>query len=509
MHRRDFLRTSALAATSLMATPWLRSAPARRGSGPNVLMIAVDDLRCELGCYGAAHMVTPHFDRLAASGTLFNRAYCQVAVCNPSRASLMSGLRPDTLQCHDLNTDMRVRLQDLVTLPQHFIGHGYAAQGLGKIYHLGHGRSDDPASWNRPNLANRWRRDLYALESNRALNRQNQAASSGRATPELAAAGQYRNGPSWEIADVPDDAYTDGAIANAAVDLLGSYGRDPFFLAVGFHKPHLPFNAPKKYWDLYDPKDIDLPPQSDWPEGMPTVAGANWGELRVYEGIPFQGGLDRDQAIRLIHGYRACVSYIDAQLGKLLDALDANGLADETIVALWGDHGFKLGDYGSWCKHTNFEIDTRAPLIIRAPGMPAGGVCHGLVEFIDLYPTLTELANLPLRPELEGASLAPQLQNPAALSRSFALSQFPRGAQRMGYSLRTDSHRFTRWQNVDTRQLLGAELYDHRSDPGETRNLLADRPANDPELAAWNARLDQTWREAHRPSYDISVSPAA
>ncbi len=436
----------------------------------NVLFIAVDDLRPELGCYGKDDIHSPNIDRLAREGLLFERAYCQQAVCSPSRTSLLTGLRPDATQVYDLQTHFRQTVPNVVTLPQHFKQNGYYAEWWGKIYHAA--LLDSP-SWTtqgkRYEPESNWR--AYVLEESNRLAAQNKGG-----------------GPPYESAAVADNAYPDGKIAESAIQALHRLKDKPFFLAVGFYKPHLPFNAPQRYWDMYDPAAIPLPEMTSPPQGAPDVALTNWGELRAYSLIPAQGGLDEAMTRKLIHGYRACVSYTDAQVGKLLDALDRLDLRKNTIVILWGDHGWKLGDYGDWCKHTNFEIDTRVPMIISVPGMQAKGKkSPALVEFVDIYPTLSELAGLPLPDHLQGKSFVSLLDDPEKEWKEAALSQYPRqNGEVMGYSMRTDTYRFTRWQRQDkTRQVVAIELYKHEDDPLVQNNL-----ARLPEYAATVQKLD-------------------
>lgn len=485
----------------------LLAGPAAAAPRPNLLFIAVDDLRPELGCYGREHIKSPHIDRLAARGMVFNRAYCQQAVCSPTRSSLMTGLRPDTTKVWDLFTHFRAALPEVVTLGQHFKNHGYFVQGMGKIYH---GTLDDPATWSVP-----WQTPKappYALPENIILNqRQYEAepdeAPATRTGPANAAssvgpAASRRNsrGPAFEAADVPDDTFQDGKVAALAVSALRDLSRreEPFFLAVGFIRPHLPFVAPKKYWDLYDPAKIELAPNPFRPQGAPEYAVLPGSEMRAYHGIP-AGSMPPDLARRLIHGYYAAVSYTDAQVGRLLDELDRLGLRENTIVILWGDHGWKLGEHDAWCKHGNTENDTNAPLILALPGMKAAGArTDALVELVDVYPTLAELAGLPPPAQpLEGLSFAPLLADPGRPWKTAAFSQFPRNAGQtgagdmMGYTMRTERHRLTVWVARDNHDQINAvELYDHRTDPLENTNLAAE-PAN----AELVDRLISQWRK--------------
>ena len=457
----------------------------------NVLFIAVDDLRPELGCYGQEYIHSPNIDRLAQSGFVFERAYCQQAVCSPSRTSLMTGLRPDATGVYDLQTHFRDTVPNVVTLAQHFMQNGYHAEFWGKIYHAAildslswsvEGGNQDrriEPQWPQEN----WR--AYVLERSNAVADQR----------------ENRGGPPYERAVVPDTAYPDGVVAQRAVETLRELSQQdqPFFLGVGFYKPHLPFNAPQRYWDLYDSTAIELPRFSSPPAGTPTVAPTDWEELRAYAFVPPETDVDEAMTRRLIHGYRACVSYTDAQVGKVLDELDRLGLRERTIVVLWGDHGWKLGDYGDWCKHTNFEIDTRAPLIVSAPDMTHPGQrSDALVEFVDIYPSLCELAGLPLPDHLQGDSFVPLLNDPRQAGKDAALSQFPRQDERvMGYSMRTDRYRYTRWEERDTQETIGQELYDHQDSVLVSQNL-AVRPEYTDLVQEMDSLLDVRWQASLR-----------
>lgn len=442
---------------------------------PNILFLAVDDLRPELGCYGVDAIRTPNIDRIARQGVTFERAYCQQAVCSPSRTSLLTGARPDTTRVWDLVTHFRDAMPDVVTLPQHFRQNGYFVQGMGKIFHPGY---DDERSWSTP-----WqtpKAPTYALKQTAVQNDEDRP--------------KQKDGPPFESADVPDNFYKDGMVADLAVSTLrGLKARSsPFFLAVGFAKPHLPFVSPKRYWDLYDPAQIRLAPNPYRPKDAPEFALTNSNELRNYIGMPAKGPIPEDVARRLKHGYYAAVSYTDAQIGKVLDELDRQRLRQNTIIVLWGDHGWKLGEHGEWCKHSNVENDTNAPLLLSAPGMKNAGVhSRALVEFVDIYPTLADLAGLPLPGHLEGTSFRPLLDDPKRTWKRAAFSQYPRGKQLMGYSMRTERYRFTVWVGRnDHSRIEAVELYDHQEDPQENTNV-AKAPAN-VELVA---RLMGQWRE--------------
>ena len=480
------------------------AADADRPSRPNVLFIAVDDLRPELGCYGRRHVKSPNVDRLAERGTVFLRAYCQQAVCGPSRASLLTGLRPDTTGVWGNSTHFRERVPDAVTLPEHFKNHGYHTQGMGKVFHRSFPQkaytyyssrdTRDPQSWSVPS----WfggPRYYYTPEGIAAARKDFERISGKRGAAPDEWVDYFTRGPATEAPDVPDDAPYDGQLAGRAVRALRELQQKsgPFFLAVGFIKPHLPFVAPKKYWDLYDPQQIELADNPVKPKGAPALAMHSFGELRYYSDMPKRDAVSDEEARRLIHGYYACVSYVDAQIGRVLDELDRLGLGDRTIICLWGDHGWHLGDHGLWCKHTNFENATRAPLIVCAPGAKAPGrKTEALVEFVDVYPTLAQLAGLPLPDDLDGTSFAPLLDHPDQPGKKAALSQFPRG-KAMGRSMRTDRYRFTLWQNRrGAGETLAVELYDHQNDPDENENL-AVRPEHAALVERLRAELEQHW----------------
>ncbi|MEX2141157.1 MAG: sulfatase [Pirellulales bacterium] len=447
---------------------------------PNVLLICVDDLKPIAGCYGGT-ATTPHLDRLAARGVLFEKAYCNQAVCAPSRNALLTGLRPQTVGIYDLGTNFRKARPDAVTLPQHFKRHGWRTEALGKIFHVGHGNHEDAASWSVPH----WRANViaYALPESRAkkgLTRE-EALFSNRP------AGNLPRGAAYESADVPDNSYPDGAMADEVMKrlaVLKAKPDEPFFLAVGFVKPHLPFCAPTKYWDLYNRNEFAVAEVRRPPEGAPRYAPTNWGELRQYRGIPESGPLSAELERTLIHGYHAAVSYMDAQLGRVLDALDENGLAKNTIIVLWGDHGWHLGDHGMWCKHTNYEQAARIPLIVVAPGTKAGARSADLVESVDLYPTLCEIAGLPSPKDLDGVSFVATLKQPDTRVKQAALHVYPRG-QRIGRGVRTVRHRLVEWKvpgaAAETAEL---ELYDYETDPAETKNLAAEQPETVAQLRA-------------------------
>lgn len=435
---------------------------------PNVLFIAVDDMRPELGCYGT-RAITPNIDQLAATGLRFDRAYCNQAVCGACRVSLMTGLYPEFTGERTYHvTDWRKRWSDIVTMNQHFKSNGYTTIGLGKIYHGSNGPGVDPKNWTEwVTVDGSAYGDPASLKSVRERN--------GR-----------RRGPATEAADVSDEVHFDGNRAKVGAARIHQLAQaeEPFFLAVGFTKPHLPFVAPKKYWDLYQRDSFGLPPNIGVPPGYPEYASnVNAGELRSYIDIPSEGtpaDFPSELNRRLIHGYHACVSYTDRNIGVLLDALRDSGADKNTIVVLWADHGWKLGDHSSWCKHTNFECDARVPLIIRHPGMEsARGETKALTELIDLYPTLCELCGLDRPAHLQGKSLLPVLEQPANPHREAAYSSYPHGRGRglsgvTGHSIRTDRYRYTEWWEEETDKPVTWIMTDIEADPGETTAMNDD-----------------------------------
>jgi iduronate 2-sulfatase len=484
------MKRLSLLALLLLASMVVSAGPTNR---LNVLFIAVDDLRPELGCYGNRLIKSPNIDSIASRGMVFNRAYCQQAVCSPSRTSLLTGLRPDTTKVYDLETHFRDTIPDVVTLPQHFIQNGYHAQGFGKIYH---GGFDDPKSWTVPH----WKssRSIYGPEGQKIydkLRKESQARKNAGANPKK----DKIKAVAYEAPDYAHNELPDGETADKAIEALRQLKDKPFFLAVGFVKPHLPFVAPKKYWDLYDEKDIQPAPNPFAPKDSPSYALTDWGELRAYYGMPRQGPLSEREARTLKHGYYACVSYMDAQVGRVLKELDNLGLREKTIVVLWGDHGWQLGEHGLWCKHTNFEVATRAPLLISVPGQKSAGKrSEALVEFVDIYPTLAELCGLEPPAGLEGTSFKPLIENPNRAWKKAVFSQYPRRAPNagpvMGYSMRTDRYRFTQWASAD-KSFVRYELYDHHTDPEENVNV-AGQPQYAKQVRELTALLEQGWRGA-------------
>lgn len=434
---------------------------------PNVLFIAIDDLRPELASYGAK-VKTPNIDQLAASGMKFNRAYCQQAVCGASRLSIMGGLYPTLTGEQTFHVDgWRKRHPELLTMNQHFGSQGYQTIGLGKIYHGTGGVGVDKENWQKWHLLNA---DHYALEENTT------ALKNALAAAKQSNSNDPPKGPSTEMADVPDDTYVDGKRARKAANLLKQLADEdkPFFLAVGFTKPHLPFVAPKKYWDLYKREDFSMPKNSGIPPGYPEYA-ANLPayELKKYSDINNRLPTEFPDQLNklLLHGYAACTSYADANVGTVLDALKKHGLADNTIVVLWGDHGWKLGDHSSWCKHTNFECDTRVPLLIRAPSSTPGET-NRLVELIDLYPTLCDLTGTDIPKHCQGKSFKPLISDPEKGHRSFAYSTYP-ARKDIGHSVRFGNFRYTEWHQPNGK-VKAKVLTNLKLDPGEVTNSIDD-----------------------------------
>ncbi|MBD3675022.1 MAG: sulfatase [Planctomycetaceae bacterium] len=422
-------------------------------TAPNVLFIAVDDLRPMLHCYGEEHMVTPNIDKLANSSTLFERAYCMVPTCGASRASMMSGVRPAYNRFVNYLTRVSEDSPDTKTINTHFKQNGYTTLSNGKIFH----HPDDQAhGWSKPAWRPKGVPTYRHPESLRIVEERKKIK------------GRRNRGPAYESADVDDEAYADGLVAKKTInDLrrLKTEGR-PFFLACGFFKPHLPFVAPKKYWDLYDFEKIQLPETYHVPENAPAVSIHNSGELRAYAGIPAKGPVGDLTARKLIHGYYACVSYTDAQIGRVLEELERLELADETIVVLWSDHGWNLGEHTLWCKHSCYETSMHIPLLIRVPGVTDGDRTDALVESIDLYPTLAELANLERPKHLAGRSLVPLLTEPQQTWKPFAIGRY-----RQGDTLRTVDYRYSEYTQPNGKT-LGRMLYDHRTDPEEDKNIV-------------------------------------
>ena len=457
---------------------------------PNVLMILVDDLKPTLGAYGDRYAKSPNIDRLAAKGMRFDLAYVNQAVCMASRYNLMLGSRSTSTGFYGFGTQFRATYPDALTLPQLFKRAGYRAESMGKVYHIGHGNHDDEASWSVPHHKDKVVEYVLHESNNGELTREEALFSnqSGKGRPR---------GAAWEAPDVKDEAYADGRVAKVAIDRLRRAAKrpeQPFFMVVGFARPHLPFTAPKKYWDMHDKSKLPMPEFVEIPKHGLAYAVKRHGEIAAYKPVPQDGKpFPEDLTRTLIHGYYASVSYMDTQVGRVINALEELKLEDNTIVVLWGDHGFHLGDHGSWTKHTNFEQATRIPLIVVAPGVTRPGTASKqLAETVDIYTTLADLAGLELpqtQQPLDGESLVPVLKNPQARLSDHAYHAYIRSG-RLGRAIRTQQYRMVEWRAVqqtkkgkrqsgktaDNKKAVEYELYDYKNDPLETVNLAGKQP---------------------------------
>lgn len=474
----------------------------KKSSNPkNVLFIAVDDLKPLLGCYGDKIAKTPTIDALAQRGCLFTNAYCQQAISGPTRASLLTGVSPDQTKVWDLKTQLRDQCPNIVTLPQYFKKYNYDVVGYGKIYDPRTvDKGYDSVSWSKPYVIGipflnaAYGKPLMSHYQSPILkekfeNIYKEAKTKGLKGYKAKRYAYKQIKMSTECIAIPDDAYLDGAIAKGAVDYLENYkGNKPFFLAVGFKKPHLPFCAPKKYWDLYKREEMPLAVYRKRSKNGPSIAYHKSGELRNYSDIPSLISfndvnnlvLPDEKARELIHGYYACVSYMDAQLAKVIKVLKEKGLDKNTIIVFWGDHGWHLGDHGLWNKHSNFEQATHVPMLIVDPSSKKRRVSHP-VAFLDIYPTLCRMTGLPVASYLEGQDLSSIVfgDTKATNLSPYVVSQYPRG-KRMGYSIRTQQYRYTVWVNWKNKKTIpndvfAEELYDYKNDPNETINIVKDR----------------------------------
>lgn len=454
--RRDFLSTSLKAGAAAFATALLPRFHVDAAGQYNVLFIMVDDLRPMLGCYGHSEMHTPNIDRLAERGTLFNRAYCQYPLCSPSRTSMITGLRPETTDVLNNSDDFRQKLPDVVTLPQHFKTFGYHTQSVGRVAHLPR-LQDDENSWSAPSWRPTW--IPFDIETT----------------------------PSWQALDVGDDELRDGKTARRAVQVLEQIKQQQFFLTVGFYKPHLPLKAPRKYFELYDPQDFDLPASNMPPIDAPERALNNWNSIRRYQDLPAgTEPLSDEKTLELTRAYAAATSYIDAQIGRVLAQLDVLGLTEKTVIVFCGDHGHHLGEHGIWGKQTLFEVSLRSPLIVSVPGQQAAET-NALSELVDIYPTLCGACQLPMPPQLEGLNLMPIIEQPTRPWKTSAFSQFGQGN-----SMRTEQYRYTEWGKNGH---LGLELYDYYTDPYETVNI-ANLPENKELVEQLSEKLHAGWQGA-------------
>lgn len=470
-----------LALLGFTATDVARAASAR----PNVLLILVDDLKPALGCYGDRLAKTPYLDRLAARGMRFDLAYCNQAVCAPSRFTLMLGAHSTSTGLYGLGSRLRARLPDAVTLPQHFAKHGgYRTESIGKVFHIGHGNEGDPASFSVPHFKDKIIEYLDPQSTDGGQLTREEALFTNQRLDEIPT---LPRGAAFESPNAKDDDYADGRVANETITRLQAAHKrrqdedTPFFIAAGFARPHLPFCAPRKYWDMHDPEALPMPHSSEHPAQSPKVAHKRGGEIVAYKPVPEDRNalMPLELQRQLIHGYYACTSYVDAQIGRVLAELDRLDLAKNTIVVLWGDHGFHLGDHGIWTKHTNYEQANRIPLIIAAPGIAqAGSSTRQLAESVDIYPTLAALAGLPAPSgpqSMDGVSLVPVVRDPAVRVRDHAYHAYPNA--KLGRAIRTEQYRLVEWKLPgapgETAEL---ELYDYEIDPGESRNIASEQP---------------------------------
>ncbi len=464
--RRDWMTTAAMSAAAAALPQSVLCATQK----PNVLFIPVDDLRPQLSCYGKPNIHSPNIDRLADEGVLFERTYCNVPVCGASRASLLTGVRPTRERFVGYNTKVHDDLPGALTLPQYFKQNGYHTIANGKVYHH---RSDDSKGWSEE----AWRPSWRAPDNWRNY-----------VTPEnikISSESDDDRGPAYEAADVDDSAYYDGMMTDKTLKDMRrlAKGNSPFFIAAGYLKPHLPFNAPQKYWDLYKRDEIDMAKNSTPPVNAPDAAIHQFGELRNYYGIPKKGRLPDDLALTLVHGYYACVSYIDALIGRLLDELDALGVRDNTIVILWGDHGWNLREHGLWCKHCNFHTSLHAPMIVSAPGFEGGARTPALTEFVDIFPSLCELSGLAVPAHLHGKSFVPLMRDPSQPWKDVIYSRYFNGE-----SVRTDRYLYTEW--LKDGKPYARMLYDHVTDPDENVNI-AGKPENQQRVKRLSRRLEE------------------
>ncbi|PAW87978.1 MAG: iduronate-2-sulfatase [Pedosphaera sp. Tous-C6FEB] len=444
---------------------------------PNVLFIAVDDMSNSLGCYGHPLVKSPNIDRLARSGVRFDRAYCQFPLCSPSRTSMMTGLRPDTTQVYDLQKHFRAVLPDVVTMPQMFMKHGYFAARVGKIYHYG-----NPGQIGTPGLDD-------APSWNVALNPRGRDKDEEDKLTNYTPKRGLGSALAFQKAEGTDEEQTDGIVATEVIKLMESNRDKPFFIAAGFYRPHCPYVAPKKYFDLYPMEKITMP-AGPFPEAKAAPAAA----LASVNPWPWFGTTEQ-QSREAKQAYYATISFVDAQVGRLLDALDRLKLADNTIVVFWSDHGYHEGEHGLWMKQSLWEGSARVPLLVRAPGAKGnGGVSGRTVEFVDVYPTLADLAGLTPPKNLAGASLKPLLENPNAPWAKPAFTQVWRGSF-PGHSVRTERWRYTEWDSGKQ----GAQLFDMVNDPQELKDLVAD-PKHAVVVKEHKALIAKNWATEYRPA---------
>ena len=465
--RRNFLSTSLKVGAAAFTTGLLPNLRVNAEGQHNVLFIIVDDLRPLLGCYGHSEIHTPNIDKIAQRGTLFNRAYCQIPLCHPSRTSILTGLRPDTTRVFSNSAGFRENLPNAVTLPQHFKTSGYHTQSVGKVAQNLE-RQDDAYSWSVPS----WTQP-----------------SSYDARSSV---------PSWQALDVEDEELRDGRTAKRAIEVLEEIQNTRFFLAVGFRKPHLPFYAPRRYYELYNDVSFNLPSSANLPNYAPSITDGNFEGFRDFQDIPDEGPLSEAKTLELIRAYAASTSFTDAQVGRVLNHLDTLRLTENTVIVFVGDHGFHLGEHGKWLKNTLFDVSLRSPLIVSVPGQTYSGVkTDALAELVDIYPTLCDTCQIPIPPQLEGTSMMPVIDQPTRPWKTAAFSQKGRST---GISMRTEQYRYTEWGNSGRN---GRELYDYHADSNETVNI-ANLPENIELVAQLSEQLSAGWRNTLP---DVSGAP--
>ena len=491
---------------------WLM--PLARADKPNVLLLLVDDLKPAMGCYGDRNAITPAMDALAARGMRFDLAYCNQAVCAPSRFTLMLGSHSTSTGLYGLGSQLRQVLPDAVTMPQYFARYGYRTESLGKVFHIGHGNLGDSKSFSVPHFHDKVIEYLDPKSTDGGKLTREEALFTNQ---KLGAIRSLPRGAAFEAPVAKDDDYADGRVAAETIRRLRAakvrrekYGI-PFFITAGFVRPHLPFSAPKKYWDLFDAEKLPMPKIKNFPKDAPVVALKTAGEISAYTPVPVDGKVNEALTRELIHGYYASTAYVDAQIGRVATALKKLGLESNTIVVLWGDHGWHLGDLSIWTKHTNYEQANRIPILIVAPGVAkAGGVTRQLTETVDIYPTLAELAGLPAPkgPQaIDGKSLVPVLKNPKARVRDHAFHAYPR--RRLGRAIRTERYRLVEWRNPgESSNKAEYELYDYSKDQVETVNIAGEQTALVKKLAAKLAVYPEpVSRSERRVGKVISPSP--
>ena len=466
--RRDFLSKSLKVGAAAFTTGLLPKFKANANCKYNVLFFIVDDLRPLLGCYGHSEMHTPNIDRIAQRGTLFNRAYCQIPLCHPSRTSVLTGLRPNTTRVFSNSAGFRDKLPDAVTLPQHFKTYGYHTQSVGKVAQNLE-RQDDAYSWSTPS----WTQP---------------SAYDARSSV-----------PSWQALDVEDEELRDGKTAKRAIEVLDEIQYKRFFLAIGFRKPHLPFYAPKKYYEIYNDTSFNLPSSVNLPKNAPPITDVNFEGFRDFQDIPDEGPLSEAKTLELIRAYAVSTSFTDAQVGRILNHLDVLRLTENTVIVFVGDHGFHLGEHGKWLKNALFEVCLRSPLIVSVPGQTYQGVkTDALTELVDIYPTLCEACQILIPLQLEGISMVPVIEQP---NRAWKTAAFSQKGSSTGNSIRTEQYRYTEWGNGARN---GRELYDYYLDPNETVNI-ANLPENSELVAELSEKLHAGWQNALPDTHQLPM----